>query len=278
MLYLGCPLWANPNWKSALYAADTQPAEFLARYSRYFNSAEGNTTFYADPSVQTLQRWVQQTTADFRFVLKVPQRISHQACADPVVALQQWLQLVSGLGDKLALIHLQLSARSGPGQFAEIEQWVSTISERQRCVLEVRHPAFFDKAEHEIALHKMLQRYQAERVVIDSRALFSVPADTAALLDAQRKKPRVPVHVVSFSNTPMLRFIGVDDMSVNRQHYQPWLTKVKQWLDEGKSPYCFFHTPDNTFSPQLCRQFAQDLAAAHTCLLPWDGEQQLSLL
>ena len=278
MLYLGCPVWANTKWKSSLFSADAKSAEYLSQYSRLFNTAEGNTTFYADPSDDTLARWQQDTPEQFRFVLKVPQRISHHGSADSMLQLQDWLNRMALLGDKLALIHLQLPARTGPAELTHIAILVEQISQQYRCVLEVRHPAFFDKGQHEIQLHKMLQHYNAERVVIDSRALFSVPATTQALTDAQAKKPRVPVHAISFSQTPMLRFIATDDMALNRQFYQPWLKKVQQWLNEGKSPFCFFHTPDNHLAPQLCRQFAQDLTYPHSCLEPWPGEQQFSLL
>ncbi|MDX1391101.1 MAG: DUF72 domain-containing protein, partial [Rheinheimera sp.] len=135
-----------------------------------------------------------------------------------------------------------------------------------------------DKAKHEISLHKMLQRFDAERVVLDSRALFAADASTGALQDAQAKKPRLPVHAISFSQTPVLRFIGTDDMAHNRRFYQPWLSKIRHWLDDGKSPFCYFHTPDNQLAPQLCRQFAADLAYPHPCLAPWPAEQQFSLL
>ena len=278
MLYLGCPLWASPQWKHSLFTSDAKPVEFLPQYSRFFNTVEGNTSFYADPSTQTLKRWLEDTPTDFRFVLKVPQRISHRNPADALQSLADWLNLVRLLGEKLALVHLQLSARTGPKDLVLLSQWVALIREQVPCAVEVRHPAFFDKAEHEINLHKMLQRFGAERVVLDSRALFSVAANTPALLDAQAKKPRLPVHAISFSQTPMLRFIGTDDMTLNRHFYQPWLAKVQQWLDEGKSPFCFFHTPDNQLAPQLCRQFASDLQYQHHCLTPWPGEQQFSLL
>ena len=278
MLYLGCPVWANPKWKNTIYSKDAKSSDFLPQYARYFNSAEGNTTFYADPSEDTLTRWYHDTPEHYRFTLKVPQRISHHGGADSLQQLQDWLNCMAPLGKKLAIIHLQLPARAGPADVAHISTLVECISAQYRCALEVRHPAFFDKGQYEIQLHKMLQQHSAERVVIDSRALFSVPATTAALTDAQAKKPRVPVHAISFSQTPMLRFIGTDDMVINRQFYQPWLSKVQQWLDEGKSPFCFFHTPDNHLAPQLCRQFAQDLAYPHSCQEPWPGEQQFSLL
>jgi uncharacterized protein YecE (DUF72 family) len=278
MLYLGCPLWANPHWKHSIFTADAKANDFLPQYSRFFNTAEGNTSFYADPAAATLQRWHQDTPQTYRFILKVPQRISHQADGSAAEQLTDWLEQMKLLGDKLALVHLQLPARCGPSELAVIQQLVAIISQHKRCALEVRHAAFFDKAQHEINLHKMLQRYDAERVVIDSRALFAVNATSAALQDAQAKKPRVPVHAISFSQTPVLRFIGTDDMQHNRAFYQPWLHKVQQWLEQGKTPFCFFHTPDNMLAPQLCRQFSQDLAYPHSCQAPWPGEQQFSLL
>ncbi|HEX5792178.1 MAG TPA: DUF72 domain-containing protein, partial [Rheinheimera sp.] len=250
----------------------------LSQYAQFFNSAEGNTSFYADPSDDTLRRWQQDTPAHYRFVLKVPQRISHYDPADATEQLTDWLKRMAILADKLALVHLQLPASTGPALLPRISAMVDLISQTRRCALEVRHPAFFDKARHEIALHKMLQQFNAERVVIDSRALFAVTPDTVALQDAQAKKPRVPVHAISFSQTPVLRFIGSDDMVLNRHFYQPWLQKIQLWLDQGKSPFCFFHTPDNDLAPQLCRQFAMDLNYPHPCLAPWPGEQQFSLL
>lgn len=278
MLYLGCPVWANALWKQSIFGDDSATTSYLAQYSRLFNTVEGNTSFYADPDAATLKRWYDDSTAEFRFVLKVPQRISHQPESGNLIQIGHWLDSLTPLAEKLELVHLQLPARSGPEQFAYLAALTERISQQYRCAVEVRHPAFFDKAQHEIRLHKMLQHFNAERVVIDSRALFAVPATNTALQQAQAKKPRVPVHAISFSQTPVLRFIGTDDMEHNRLFYQPWLAKVRHWLNEGKSPFCYFHTPDNQLAPQLCRQFAADLAYPHSCLAPWPGEQQFSLL
>ena len=278
MLYLGCPLWANALWKQSIFNRGSLPAEYLPQYSRLFNTVEGNTSFYADPDTETLKRWYSDSAAEFRFMLKVPQRISHQPDNNNQAQLGQWLDSLAPLAEKLALVHLQLPARTGPEQLAHVIALTEQISQQFRCAVEVRHPAFFDKAQHEIQLHKILQKLNAERVVIDSRSLFAVPATDTALQQAQAKKPRLPVHAISFSQTPVLRFIGTDDMAHNRKFYQPWLSKIRQWLDEGKSPFCYFHTPDNLLAPQLCRQFAADLGYAHSCLNPWPGEQQFSLL
>lgn len=279
MLYLGCPVWANPQWKNLIFNSKLEPSEFLANYSRYFNSVEGNTSFYADPSSQTVARWAEQSDENFRFTLKVPKRLSHQFNQFQAEELQLWLDLIAPLADKLALVHLQLPAFFSPEHLSWLKQMLNTLCSSFSVAVEVRHPVFFDKAEHEITLNRLLRGFDAERVIFDSRALFSVPATTAALLDAQRKKPYLPVHAVALSKQPMLRFVGTDDMAVNQHYYQPWLGKVRQWLDEGKTPFCFFHSPDNLTAPVLARQFVMDLGIDHPILAPWPQDQtQLSLL
>ena len=60
MLYLGCPLWANPHWRGSLYPQGTSSSDFLAHYAAVFNSVEGNTSFYADPD-----------SAEWRKVIKI---------------------------------------------------------------------------------------------------------------------------------------------------------------------------------------------------------------
>ena len=279
MLYLGCPVWANPQWKNLIYNSKLEPSEFLANYSRYFNSVEGNTSFYADPSPQTVQRWAEQSSDNFRFTLKVPKRLTHQFKQFQIEELQRWMDLIAPLANKIALVHVQLPAAFSPLDLSWLQQMLNTLCSSFSVAVEVRHPGFFDKAEHEITLNRLLRHFDTERVIFDSRALFSVQPTTSALQEAQRKKPYLPVHAVALTKTPMLRFVGTDDMAINQQYYRPWLAKVRQWLDEGKTPFCFFHSPDNFTAPILARQFVIDLGIDHPILAPWPQAQtQLSLL
>jgi uncharacterized protein YecE (DUF72 family) len=279
MLYLGCPVWANPQWKNLIFNSKLDPSEFLANYSRFFNSVEGNTSFYADPSPDTVLRWKTQSHEAFRFTLKLPKRLSHDFQRFQLEEVQLWLDLIAPLANKLALVHLQLPASFSPTHLVWLKQMLTSLRSSFPVAVEVRNPVFFDKAEHEVTLNRLLRDFDAERVIFDSRALFSVPATTAALLDAQRKKPYLPVHAIALTKQPVLRFVGTDDMAVNQQYYQPWLGKIRQWLDEGKTPFCFFHSPDNLTAPVLARQFVMDLGIDHPILDPWPQDQtQLSLL
>jgi len=264
-------MWANPRWRGTLFSGDSQAATFLSQYGRFFNAVEGNTTFYAAPSPEMIARWDEQSTASFRFNFKVPKSISHQLATPQ--ELQDWLMLIQPLRPKIGFIHLQLAANFGPKQLPYLAMLLETIRTDYPCALEVRHPAFFDKAQQQQALHQLLRATTTERLCLDSRALFSVAPDTAALIDAQQKKPRLPVHAVALTTAPVFRFIGLDDLAANRPFYQPWLTKMQEWCAQGLTPYAFFHTPDNSLAPMLARQFAADFAAltgeTHPVLASW---------
>jgi uncharacterized protein YecE (DUF72 family) len=271
MYYLGCPMWANPRWRGNLFADDSQATTFLSQYGRFFNAVEGNTTFYASPSADIILRWDEQSPESFRFNFKVPKSISHQLAT--ISELNIWLTLLRPLTAKVGFIHLQLPAGAGPEQLPYLSLLLETIRAEHQCAVEVRHPAFFDKALHQQALHQLLRATQTERLCLDSRALFSEPANTAAMIDAQQKKPRLPVHAVALTQQPVFRFIGLDDLTANRPFYQPWLQKMQQWCSQGFTPYAFFHTPDNTQAPLLARQFAADFlhqsGISHPVLAPW---------
>ena len=71
-LYLGLPQWSHPAWPGQLLGMNARPAEHLADYARVFNSVEGNTTFYASPTPETVQRWADAVPDHFRFSFKFP--------------------------------------------------------------------------------------------------------------------------------------------------------------------------------------------------------------
>ena len=187
-LYLGLPQWSHPAWPGQLLGMNARPAEHLADYARVFNSVEGNTTFYASPTPETVQRWADAVPDHFRFSFKFPKEISHQS--DLVSADKQvtaFIRLLAPLHDKLGLLKLQLPARFGPEGLARLDAFFARLPQDFTYALEVRHPDFFAKGEAERALNRMLMARGINRIMLDSRPLFSVPATTAAMIDAQGK-------------------------------------------------------------------------------------------
>ena len=63
MLYIGCPQWSSNAWKGNLFSRQCKNADMLSEYAQHFNSVEGNTSFYADPSPDTVLRLFQDAPA-----------------------------------------------------------------------------------------------------------------------------------------------------------------------------------------------------------------------
>lgn len=278
MIYLGCPQWSNQAWKGKLFAPATAPADMLAQYASVFNSVEGNTTFYADPSAQTIARWHDATPDEFRFTFKFPKRFSHDlALQVEQQAVQHWLQLMSPLFTKLGSLMLQLPASFAPEHMPRLTHFMAQLPRDLHYSIEVRHRGFFDKSENEKAFNRYCFEHNIDRICMDTRALFAVKPYNDALIDAQSKKPHLPVHAIALGERPVLRFVAASLDDQYRAFYTPWLKKTQQWLEEGKQPYVFFHTADNDGAPVLARQFMQDLCTLtgeqHPVLKPFPGEQ-----
>src|SRR5215211_3877232 len=75
--YIGCAVWAYKDWVGELFPPGSKSGEFLALYSRRLTTVEGNTTFYAIPKAEIVQRWAAETPETFRFCFKIPREISH---------------------------------------------------------------------------------------------------------------------------------------------------------------------------------------------------------
>ena len=276
MLYLGCPQWGSAHWRGRFFSADCKNADMLHQYSQIFNSVEGNTSFYADPSPDTLKRWHDAVGPDFRFTFKIPKRISHESALQHIDEdFVKWCHLFSPLFSQIGSVMLQLPSQFAPYHLPLLEKFLKQVPDQLQLSVEVRHLDFFKKDDNEKYLNQLLIQHKVDRVMMDTRPLFNEPATTAAIIDAQQKKPRVPLHVISTAKAPIIRFVGCSQLDNNRTFYQPWLNKIKHWLDEGKTPYVFFHTADNHDSPLLARQFMQDLQQPHPVLDPFPAEKQM---
>lgn len=82
----------------------------LERYARVMTAAEINSSFYNPHRRTTYERWAASTPPGFRFSVKTPRQLTqHQKLVDPEAGLDQFAAEVAGLGDKLAVVLVQLS-------------------------------------------------------------------------------------------------------------------------------------------------------------------------
>ena len=71
-------MWTYAPWQGRYLPHPLSPRERLSAYATWCNAVEGNTTFYATPTIETVRSWAEQTDPDFRFILKLPKPITHE--------------------------------------------------------------------------------------------------------------------------------------------------------------------------------------------------------
>ena len=97
------------EWHGRFYPADLPANERLTHYSGRLASVEINNTFYQTPKPALLERWRDAVSAEFRFALKAPRRITHiQRLKGSGEALAYFWSAASVLGEKLGPVLFQL--------------------------------------------------------------------------------------------------------------------------------------------------------------------------
>jgi len=253
-------MWAHPGWRGSVFPADTPKGSELEVYSTWCTAVEGNTSFYGLPSSVSVSRWLSQAPADFRFMFKLPRTITHDKRLRNVAAeVRDARERLAPLAAHIDTFHVQLPASFGPDGLPTLNQFLAERSTDVGWSVEVRHREFANGGPAEAALHRVLESVGAERVIIDTRAVFAGPMATAEEKEAFERKPRLPVRPVAIGNLPVVRFIGQTDPASNPEWWAKWVPKVGEWLNQGRTPTVFIHTPDNAVAPLLARQFHDEV-------------------
>lgn len=264
MIRFGMAQWQHPAWVDWIYPRSESTGARLGHYARFFKSVEVGSTFYTDVAPEQIERWSQQVPDDFRFSFKAPRRISHQLNETPFAeVLKDWQQfqtLLQPIQDKLGPTMLQFPASVDSSYLMTIAQLCQSWCLTSSLSVEVRSLSYFDKQEGERALLRLLAGGQYDKVIMDSRPVFSTPAYCDSLEDAQRKKPRVPCHVLATGGFPVVRFIGHPDLERNHIWLDQWAAKLETWLAEGREPTVFVHSSDNIAAPTLASWLDEKLS------------------
>ncbi|MEM0965606.1 MAG: DUF72 domain-containing protein [Verrucomicrobiota bacterium] len=255
---IGCPAWSIPEWRGKFLPQSTPQSKLLREYSRVFNTVEGNSFFYALPQEEIVQRWADESAEGFEFCMKVPRDLSHTnrlSASGPI--FESLIRRLDILREaiRLGTTFLQLHASFGPSRLEELGEFLDGWPDRLPIAVEVRNEAFFQPGRSRSDLYALLRGRECDRVTFDSRALFSAPPSDPVEEKSQERKPRLPVEWTVTGKRPLVRFVGRNNINL----VDPWQSEVARvvahWIREGRRPYVFMHTPDDTFAPQLCRRF-----------------------
>jgi uncharacterized protein YecE (DUF72 family) len=278
--YLGCPGWGVKTWVGRLFPTGTRPTEFLERYAQVFNTVEGNTTFYALPAPDTVERWRDQVPAEFRFCFKFPREISHdKLLIDCAAEVATFVDRVAPLGDRLGTLFLQLPPRFDGAQLARLRTFLAGLPTGFDYAVELRHEAFFGDGPAQIEVLALLRERRVDLVTMDTRGIHS--GHSLVFAEVRARKPNLPVLVRATAERPIVRCVPHEQFDAARRFVEPWAQQIARWIADGKRPYFFMHAPDDTFAPENAYAFhAMVRRHADVGELPaWPGgPRQLSLL
>jgi len=261
------------------FPAKTPARDFLTVYSRRLNTVEGNTTFYAIPALETVDRWRAATPPGFKFCLKFPKIISHiRQLREAQAETQSFLAVLERLGDRCGPSFLQLPPKFGAPQLGALTAYLDSLPRDFRYAVEVRHPDFF-AGPAEVALEEALRQRGVARVLFDVRGLRGAVPDDEAVIAAQQRKPDVPVRFTQTAPFVFVRFIADPDLSENAPLLDDWAKRVAGWLAADEDVFFFLHSPDDVQAPRLARDFHARVAAHYPLspLPPWGDEAEASV-
>ncbi|MGN6499079.1 MAG: DUF72 domain-containing protein [Tsuneonella sp.] len=108
---VGTAGWSIPAADSASFPAD---GTALERYSQVFAGVEVNSSFHRSHRPSTWARWADSVPAQFRFAVKIPKTITHQAkLVEARELTAKFVDEIAPLGRKLAVLLVQLPPKLG---------------------------------------------------------------------------------------------------------------------------------------------------------------------
>ncbi|WUR15328.1 DUF72 domain-containing protein [[Empedobacter] haloabium] len=218
--YIGCAGW---SLSSAVAASFPGAGSHLERYAAVFDAVEINSSFYRPHQPKTYERWAASTPAHFRFAVKLPKTITHEAGLVGVDdALARFAGEAGALGDKLGCILVQLPPKLAldPGPARAL---FAALHRRFDCLLacEARHASWFGDS-----ATQLLRDAGVTRVLADPVVAYTGPF-----------VPTAPMAYVRLHGSPRIYYSA----------YAPQrLADVHAWLaQQAPGSWCIF---DNTAS------------------------------
>ena len=185
-LHAGTSGWAYPAWKPAFYPAKLPQKSFLNYYATRLNAVEVNYTFRHMASEKSLQNWIAETPAEFRFCLKAHQAITHikrlkgaEELVKRFLASPEPLLRAGKMGP--ALFQLPPNFKADAGLLGE---FLAGLPRALCCAFEFRHQSWFSDA-----VYETLRRHNAALCVAESEDMAVPDVCTANFCYYRLRKP-----------------------------------------------------------------------------------------
>jgi uncharacterized protein YecE (DUF72 family) len=167
---IGIAGWSLPRVHAAVFPLQ---GTHLQRYAARFNCAEINSSFYRAHRPATYERWARSVPLNFRFAVKMPRAITHDARLRGVAGeLDAFLAQTSALGAKRGCVLIQLPP-SFAFERALAARFFAMLRRRYQdaVALEPRHASWFDTAADAVLRDHRIARVAADPALLPAAAL-----------------------------------------------------------------------------------------------------------
>ena len=225
-LHLGTIGWSYNFWKRKFYPNKTASKDYLAYYATQFNTVEVDSTFYRNPTQQTVENWKKQTPDDFRFSLKFPKMITHvKMLRDCQYETDFFLERVSLLGEKLGALLLQFPPNFGIEQLNYLKTFLQKVPSQYRFVVEVRNKSWLNQT-----FYSLLRETKTALAWADNPIMAEVNEVTSDFLyvrwEGDRKKVNGTLGKIEADRT--------EDLKLETEKIRPFIGKMEVFGYFGK--------------------------------------------
>jgi len=185
-LHVGTSGYSYAEWKGVFYPPGMPPARYLDFYAEHFDAVEINNSFYRVPETKTLEKWVTQVPASFTFVLKAPQKITHQKklinCGPDV---DFFFKVAESLGPKFGPVLFQLPPFARK-DVPKLRDFIAVLPPDRRVAFEFRHPSWCDDEVYTLLRDRDAAICLADTDEVTDRDALVIPTATWGYLRLRR--------------------------------------------------------------------------------------------
>ena len=222
------------EWKGSFYPEKLSSKKMLPFYAERLPTVEINYTFYRMPTEQLLAGWSEVAPDHFRFTLKAPRRIIHEArLRGSEEATAAFCGAAQTLGVKLGVLLFQLPP-SFKKDLAVFDDFVATLPPGVRAAFEFRHASWHDA--------EVFERLRARRL---------------ALCVADSDRLTTPVEVTADYAYFRLRDEGYRPSDITR-----WAATIATSTVACREVFVYFKHEDQGKGPEFARLLIEALPAS----------------
>ncbi|MFX1454296.1 MAG: DUF72 domain-containing protein [Promethearchaeota archaeon] len=144
---IGTAGWEYKDWIGPFYPKGLESTHHLSYYSKFFDIVEINSTFYNLPTTSMVKSWNNRVPENFRFTVKVWQKISHNlGDPDMDLYLSQFFSNLSLLKDKIEFFLFQFPPWFN---YSEIHQrklklLINQLPSESKYIIELRDNSWYN--------------------------------------------------------------------------------------------------------------------------------------